>query len=82
MTGADRKADGIDGGLARSEGSNKGAELTVAVDSADEAVKKVVEAGGKIIRQKGAIPGVGWFVGCEDAEGGTFGILESDPGAK
>ena len=78
----DQNAEGIDGGLARREGSDKGAELTVAVDSADQAAKKIVEAGGKIIREKGAIPGVGWFVGCEDTKGGTFGILESDPGAK
>jgi predicted enzyme related to lactoylglutathione lyase len=78
----DRNAEGIDGGLAERKGPGKGAELTIGVDSVDQAAKKIVGAGGKILREKAAIPGVGWIVGCEDTEGSTFGILESDPGAK
>jgi predicted enzyme related to lactoylglutathione lyase len=28
------------------------------------------------------IPGIGYYAICQDSEGNTFGIMESDPNAK
>lgn len=54
---------------------------TIDVPSVDEFAKKIVDAGGKVIRPKTAIPGVGWFAYCLDTEGNVFGIMENDPKA-
>jgi len=47
----------------------------------DEFAKKIVDAGGKVVRAKTAIPGIGWFAYCVDTEGNVFGIMQSDPKA-
>jgi predicted enzyme related to lactoylglutathione lyase len=80
MTGS-QKLPGIDGGLCRGEGP--GASInTIDVDDIDSYIKKVEEAGGKIISQKTAIQGVGWLCYFEDTEGNQFGMMERDENAK
>jgi uncharacterized protein len=68
---------GIDGGISprweRHEMVN-----TVDVSSVDEAVKNVAAAGGKIVKEKQPVPGVGWLAYCEDSEGNVFGVMEAD----
>jgi predicted enzyme related to lactoylglutathione lyase len=54
---------------------------TINVSSVDEFAKKIVDAGGKIITPRTAIPGVGWFAYSVDTEGNVFGIMENDPKA-
>lgn len=73
---------GIDGGLARRTDPSTGTENTVGVESVDEALAKIEASGGKIVRPKSAIPGVGWVAYCEDTEGNLFGLMEDDPEAK
>lgn len=66
---------GMDGGLsARQEGGC--VSNTVLVPDADEYRAKVEAAGGQIMMGKHEIPGVGWFVMCEDTEGNGFGLLQ------
>ena len=48
----------------------------------DEALAKIEANGGKILRPKGAVPGVGWLAYCQDTEGNTFGLMQRDPTAK
>jgi hypothetical protein len=72
---------GIDGGLAPKQDPETGVENTIDVASVDEAVAKVEAGGGKVIRPKSAVPGVGWLAYCEDTEGNRFGVMESDPEA-
>ena len=80
MTGTDDEP-GIDGGLARRTGSTTGFENTVSVDSVDDYVAKIEANGGKVIRSKMAVPGVGWLVYCQDTEGNSLGPMEDDPTA-
>lgn len=72
---------GIDGGLAKRATPEIGTENTIDVDSVDDFVAKIEANGGKILRPKSAVPGVGWLAYCQDTEGNTFGIMQSDPAA-
>ena len=73
---------GITGGLAKRE--NLGQKITnfIAVPSIDEYIAKVEKLGGKTIEPKKAIPTIGYIAGCQDTEGNTFGLLETDKDAK
>jgi predicted enzyme related to lactoylglutathione lyase len=55
---------------------------TIGVPSVDDYIKKIVAAGGKVIKAKIAVPHVGWFAYCADSEGNVFGILQDDPNVK
>jgi hypothetical protein len=72
---------GIDGGLAKRTDPSTGTENTIDVDSVDDYVAKIEAGGGKILRPKSAVPGVGWLAYCQDTEGNTFGIMQSDAAA-
>ena len=72
---------GIDGGITlRSELPE--VRNTIGVNSVDDYVKKIEDAGGKVVAPKMAVPGVGWFSYVADTEGNIFGIMEDDPTAK
>jgi predicted enzyme related to lactoylglutathione lyase len=73
---------GIDGGLSRRTESEPSTVNTIDVSSVDEFIKKVEANGGKIIRPKRAVIGVGYMAYFEDPEGNVFGIMESDESAK
>jgi predicted enzyme related to lactoylglutathione lyase len=73
---------GIDGGLSRRGDTLASTVNTIGVDSVDETVAKVVAAGGKVIRPKMPVPGVGFMAYCEDTEGNTFGIMQMDESAR
>ena len=82
MTGP-KEQPGIDGGLMRrSPPITTGTVNTVGVASLDESIKKVVASGGKVVRPKSAVPGVGWFAYCADTEGNIFGMMQPDTSAK
>jgi predicted enzyme related to lactoylglutathione lyase len=49
---------------------------TISVESLDEALAKVAEAGGKKVHGPNEIPGVGMHAYCADPEGNLFGVLE------
>jgi predicted enzyme related to lactoylglutathione lyase len=74
----DREKDGIDGGLSQGTPNMPNGELTLRVDSLDDAVAKTVEAGGTITRERSAIPGVGWLAMIKDTEGNQFGLMQED----
>lgn len=58
--------------------------ITIFVDvpSVDEFLEKIVQAGGKALTEKMAIPGVGYSAYCVDTEGNLFGLFQNDPSAK
>ena len=77
----------INGGFFESqekEGSNV-PHLVISVDNLEESMKKVEEAGGKILGgAKGPgtiddIPGIGRYVSFEDSEGNHVGMLQPTP---
>jgi uncharacterized protein len=73
---------GIDGGLARRSDPTTSTENTIGVDSVDAYVAKIEANGGKVLRPKAAVPGVGWLAYCQDSEGNRFGLMQDDPAAK
>jgi len=48
----------------------------VHTDNIDETFTKAVELGGKIVRPKSEIPGVGWYGFFTDLTGNTIAILQ------
>ena len=55
---------------------------TISVESVDESVKKIEEAGGRVTLPKRVIPGIGYIAYCTDTEGNVFGVLEPDMSVK
>lgn len=73
-------APGINGALFQRD-EDSVTTLTMTVDSIEESTAAVVAAGGKVLQDKAAIPGMGWFATCEDTEGNKFGLYTDDPNA-
>ena len=53
--------------------------VVVAVDDIGKAVKKVANAGGKVLGEPMEIPGVGKYVSFTDTEGNRVGMLQPIP---
>src|SRR5579859_6277246 len=71
---------GIDGGMSERAGASPASTTnTIGVASVDTAVQQIEQAGGKVVHPKMAIPGVGYFAHCQDPDGTSFGIMQSDP---
>jgi len=80
-TGADGQP-GINGGFMRKQGPVTGTTNTIGVESVDESVKSVKNAGGKVVMDKTPIPTVGYFAYLQDPEGNIFGVMQPDSNAK
>jgi predicted enzyme related to lactoylglutathione lyase len=52
------------------------------VNSVDEYMSKIEKLGGKTVSPKMAVPGFGYLATCVDTEGNTFGLWQSETGAK
>jgi predicted enzyme related to lactoylglutathione lyase len=59
-----------------------GFECTIAVDDLDAVAAAVAAAGGRIVTEKTAIPGVGELLFFEDSEGNVAGAMRYAPGAR
>ena len=55
--------------------------LTMTVDTIEDATARVKAEGGKVLQDKMAVPGMGWFATCEDTEGNKIGLWVTDPNA-
>jgi predicted enzyme related to lactoylglutathione lyase len=74
---------GINGAIFKHPGSVDANIInTIGVPSIEEFIQKIEENGGKVIRPKMAIPGIGYHAYCKDTEGNIFGIMQDDPSAK
>jgi hypothetical protein len=69
---------GIDGGLGLRSGPEDGTVNTIGVEDVDAALANVRAAGGQVVRDKMAVPGVGWMAYCLDTEGNGFGLMQED----
>ena len=82
-TGPERKTSEVTAGVMPRRGAeHRHITAYLGVDSVDERVAKVKDLGGKILMQKTAIPGYGWFAICRDTEGNRFALWEEDKAAK
>jgi uncharacterized protein len=71
---------GINGGLSIRKKDNYIVN-SIDVDSIDKTIKDIKESGGKIVEDKTAIPGYGYYALFEDTEGNLMSILEEDDNA-
>lgn len=69
---------GIDGAFAKRSEGERGTVNTIGVEDLDGTLAKVKAAGGSVVREKSAIPGVGWMAYCQDTEGNAFGLMQFD----
>jgi uncharacterized protein len=53
--------------------------LVIAVDDVKESMKKVIDAGGKVLGEPMEIPGVGKYVSIIDTEGNRVNMLQPIP---
>ena len=69
---------GTNGGLIKRNAQNaQVTSVTVTVVDADEAVKKVIRAGGKLLKEKQKFSNIGYVAYVEDTEGNVVGIWQS-----
>ncbi len=73
---------GIDGGITKRTNPSATTVNTVDVASVDEFVAKIEQNGGKVVAPNMAVPGVGYLAYCQDPDGNTFGLMQSDPDAR
>lgn len=78
----DPEKPGIDGGLGKRQDESTGIEIMLDVDDLDACCKQIVAAGGSIIRERSAVPGVGWLAYFKDPEGNVLGMMENDESAR
>jgi predicted enzyme related to lactoylglutathione lyase len=72
-----------DGGLMKRVGpEHQGIMNYVMVESADKGAAKVEKLGGKILKEKTAVPQMGYFAICSDTEGNVFSLWERNEQAK
>ena len=60
----------------RDDEFNRHPSLVIAVDDIHVAIRKVTEAGGKVLGDPAFIPGVGQYVSFIDTEGNTLSMLQ------
>ncbi len=77
----DKSEIGIDGAIMDRTDHKQAVINTITVDKFEEGSEAVKKAGGKVLMDKTAVPGQGYFAYCTDTEGNVFGIFESDPTA-
>jgi predicted enzyme related to lactoylglutathione lyase len=73
---------GIDGGIVKRTNPSATTVNTVDVASVDEFIAKIEQSGGKVVVPKTVVPGVGYLAYCQDPDGNTFGLMQSDPDAR
>jgi uncharacterized protein len=75
----------INGGMMRRQHPVLGIVITVQVEDVEATLRAVERAGGKVLRGKAEVPGVGWAAYVQDTEGNTVGLVQplraSGPGA-
>ena len=69
---------GIDGAIMARHQTKQAVINTISVDKWEKGAEAVKNAGGKVLQEKTAVPGQGYFAYCRDTEGNVFGIFEAD----
>lgn len=72
----------IGGGLMKRQEQHQQITNFIDVNSVDEYSSKIEKLGGKVVVTKMAVPAMGYFAVCHDTENNSFGIWETNEGAK
>lgn len=67
---------GINGAIIEESDEIKSPVITISVDSIDDHLEKVEEKGGKVIEEKQAVEGMGYYAYVEDPSGNVIGLWE------
>jgi len=67
----------INGGMFKRSPELKNVNIIINVDSIEEAIMRIEENGGKLIREKRAVGDMGFVAYFEDTEGNILGIWEN-----
>ena len=73
---------GINGTLVQRQAAHERVIHYVGVASLDEFLPRIAELGGEIVKERTAIPGVGYTALCLDPEDNLFGLFEADENAE
>ena len=79
-TGADADP-GINGAIMDRQEMRQAVINHIDVASWEQGAQAVRDAGGKVLQEKTAVPGMGYFAYCTDTEGNVFGIFEQNEAA-
>jgi predicted enzyme related to lactoylglutathione lyase len=82
VTAGDDDEPGANGALIARGDVHRSPVLIAGVDQIDEAVQEVLRAGGHLVNEKTAIPGVGWSAYFRDTEGNVVGLFQADADAR
>jgi uncharacterized protein len=74
----DPNTPGIDGAIMRRDPGMPSVINTIDVAALDDMIATVKANGGTVVAPRMTIPGVGYFAYCQDTEGNTFGMMQSD----
>lgn len=75
--GMPKNPGAINGDLFKRDGELKNPVLMIDVPNIDEHLKKISEAGGKVIVEKTEVENMGWCAYFKDTEGNVMGIWEN-----
>lgn len=76
QTGMPDKPGAINGALFDRDEKLKTPVITIDVNSIDEALEKIEEAGGSRLIEKGEVPEMGFYAYFKDSEGNVMGLWE------
>jgi predicted enzyme related to lactoylglutathione lyase len=71
-----------DGGLMKRMHPSHTITTYINVPSVTKSVVRIKKLGGKVVRPKTAVPGMGYFAICNDTEDNTFAVWEINAKAK
>lgn len=72
----DENSPGINGAIMKPVMKGQPLINTITVDNIGDVLKKVVAAGGKILKPQQNIVGVGWLAFVADPDGNVHGVME------
>jgi len=77
-----KQAGGINGGIMKRPDPKAPNIINyVSVESLDGALERAAQRGGKVMKGKAAVPGMGWFAILSDPEGNPFALWQPDKAA-
>jgi uncharacterized protein len=72
-----KRPGAINGGMMKRGGTFKATTLTVDVGNIDNAMQKIIAAGGKLAKEKQKVMDMGWIAYAQDSEGNVVGLWET-----
>jgi len=71
------KPGAINGGMLKRQAPVKSVVITINVASIDDAAKKIVKQGGKVVRKKSKVGDMGYAAYFKDTEGNVIGLWQN-----